>query len=197
MMSFCVSNDSHLLSYDKTYIAGYSCTSSVLFFFINVLAIGLQVLRNVMWTKSSQVQRLALKDDAYSENRWSKTKTLLWYTLIQYILYVVSFLLIVGGNLIILFSVGLGNLLGVYYSMRRQEADTPVQIENEMVSMLDDYDDLSSKKTLTAQQEREMVEMKRLRDELRKFLTERSSNYNVSQGPRASAFRDHRVVYRL
>jgi len=196
-MSVCVSNDSHLLSYDKTYIAGYSCTSGVLFFFINVFAIGLQVLRNVMWTKSSQVQRLALKEEAYSEKRWGKTKTLLWYTLIQYLLYVVSFLLIVGGNLIVLFSVGLGNILGVYYSMRRQEADTPEQIEEEMVSMLNDYDDLSTKETLTAEQAREMAEMKRLRDELRKFLTNRSSSYKESQEPRASAFRSPRDLYRF
>jgi len=35
----------------------------------------------------------------------------------------VSFLLIVGGNIFLLVSVGIGNVAGVYYSMMRQQAD--------------------------------------------------------------------------
>lgn len=184
MSTTCVSNDSHLLSFDKTYIAGYSCTSTLLFIFVNIFAVVLQVVRNIMWTKSGQIQRLALKEIPFSPARSAKTKTLLWYTLIQYLLYVTSFLLIVGGNLIILFSVGLGNLLGVYYSMQRQAADTSVRFEDEMVAMLDDYEDLSRSTQLTPEEEKEKEEMIRLQHDLRKFLSQ--SSYNKRQAQQAS-----------
>lgn len=179
-----MSNDSHLLSFDKTYIAGYSCTSTLLFVFVNIFAVLLQVVRNIMWTKSGQIQRLALKELPYSPARYAKTKSLLWYTLLQYLLYVTSFLLIVGGNLIILFSVGLGNMLGVYYSMQRQAADASVRFEDEMVAMLDDYEDLSKSTQLSPEEEKEKEEMIRLQHDLRKFLSQ--SSYNERQAQQAS-----------
>jgi hypothetical protein len=47
----------------------------------------------------------------------------MYYTAISYCLYIVSFLLIVGGNIFLLISVGIGNVAGVYYSMMYQQAD--------------------------------------------------------------------------
>jgi cell division protein FtsB len=157
-----------------------------------MIAIVIQVVRNILWTKTSQTQRMALLQRAKSPERWRETSRLLWYTAASYTLYVISFLLLLSANLFILIAVGGGNILGVYYSMETQTQDAVVQLDEEMVGMLSSYDNLSNKKSnLTKEEEKEMAEMKLLKKDLMLFLGSQRSSHSEYQESQASEARKY------
>jgi len=168
-MSVCSSSDSNFLNFDTTNIAGYVCVSTPLYWSMWVVAVLIQIARNFVWTKTSQVSRLALRYPKDSYERSKYVNQLLIHTVIAFLLYVFSFLLILGANMGILFAVLLGNVAGVYISMNRQEKDgNPISVE--MVDMLKGWDAIENNKNLSGEQRKELDELRILRKELANFL---------------------------
>merc|ERR1711998_460631 len=83
------------------------------------MAILIQVARNKLWIKNSQATRVALNESPGNRN----LMPILLYTLANTSLYILSILVILGGNLIVLFCILLGNMIGVFMSLSKQDAD--------------------------------------------------------------------------
>ena len=169
-MSVCTSGESNFLTFDTTVIAGYTCNSVAIYILIWVVALIIQIARNFVWTQTSQVSRLALRYPVGSTERSFYIRQLLIHTLISFVLYIFSFLLIIGANLGILIAVLIGNLLGVYISMNRQQKDATPSISVEMVDMLKEWDTIENNKNLSGEQRKELDELRILRQELLNFL---------------------------
>ena len=54
MSDVCVSQESNLLHLDRVVLAGYECTSTVLYVFLLLCSILIQIARNFLWTKMGQ-----------------------------------------------------------------------------------------------------------------------------------------------
>tara|TARA_A100001015_G_C14846418_1_gene654643 strand:- start:277 stop:810 length:534 start_codon:yes stop_codon:yes gene_type:complete len=170
--SVCLKESNHLLTLDTTYVAGYKCTSVGLYIFVLFIAIGVQVGRNLIWTKSSQASREALHEPKGPKRSKLITKLLL-LSLLSFMLYIVNILLILGANLGILASVLIGNLVGVYISFSRQKQDK-ARTSIELKTMVEEYEDIFTSKKLTPEQDKQEQEHKKqleaTRDALRRFL---------------------------
>ena len=200
LFDICIERQSNFINWSTTVIAGYECEAAWLYWCVWFFAIFLQILRNMIWTRSGQAQRMALHHPIGSPERWQYIRTLLVYTVISMLLYIASFLLIVGANLGILLAILIGNVTGVYYSMTNQKKDAKTRLEPEMLHMLSDYknieDELSSKVKLTEEEETELADLRQLKKELNNFLSRKSprsrymsrpvrqaSSLHIGQGP--------------
>ena len=79
--------------------------------------------QNVLATKDGQASRQALLTKKGSPERRRIIWKLLWYTFIASLLGTVHTLLVIGANVYILLALLAGNLAGVYFSYRQQQAD--------------------------------------------------------------------------
>ena len=173
MSDVCISQESNLLHVDRVVIAGYECTSGFLYVLLIFCSIAIQISREYIWTKVSQRRRLTLQTPIGSKERDSHIRWMLWYNLISWVLYIISFLLILGANLGFMVAQLVGNLLGVYYSLTRQdrdrksEASTNLELE-EMSGLLNKYMECPKK----LKNEREVEDIRKFRELLAKFLME-------------------------
>ena len=74
-------------------------------------------------TKDGQASRQALLTKKGSPERRRIIWKLLWFTFLASLLGTVHTLLVIGANVYILIALLLGNLAGVYFSYRQQQAD--------------------------------------------------------------------------
>ena len=93
------------------------------FWLLVVVAFGIQIGRNQVWIWSSQANREALNTKIGSKDRRTLVLRLLFYTLLSFILYIINFLLIVGGNVYFMLALLAGNLVGTWWGMRKQTPD--------------------------------------------------------------------------
>lgn len=182
MSDVCVSQESNLLHLDRVVLAGYECTSTVLYVFLLLCSILIQIARNFLWTKMGQRRRLALQTPVGSKERDGHIRLLLWYNFLSWMLFIVSFLLILGANLGFMVAQLIGNLLGVYYSLKRQDRDkksdasTNLELE-EMSGLLNRYMDCPEK----IKNEREIEDIRKFRELLAKFLIESDEYARISK----------------
>lgn len=182
MSDVCISQESNLLHVDRVVIAGYECTSGVLYVLLIFCSIAIQIARNFIWTKTNQRRRLTLQTAIGSKEREGHIRWLLWYNLISWVLYIISFLLILGANLGFMISQLVGNLLGVYYSLRQQdrdkksEASTNLELE-EMSGLLNKYMDCPKK----LKNEREIEDIRKFRELLARFLMNSDEYQRIKQ----------------
>ena len=142
----CTTHESNLFHFDHFEIAGLACDSALGYWLIFFFAIGLQIVRNFIWAKSSQKNREALQFDKNSPERNKIINTLLLYTVASYIGHIISFLLIVGANVGYWIAILIGNLAGTYYSLHKQDKDRrenkSMTLEmQEMSSLLERFED--------------------------------------------------------
>ena len=93
------------------------------FWVLVVVALGIQIGRNQVWIWSSQASREALNTRIDSPERSKLVLKLLAYTLLSFVLYIINFLLIVGGNVYFMLALLAGNLVGTWWGMRKQTPD--------------------------------------------------------------------------
>lgn len=203
LFDICIERESNFINWSTTIIAGYECEAAWLYWCVWIFAILLQVLRNMIWTRSGQAQRMALHHPKDSPERSAYIRTLLLYTIVSMLLYIASFLLIVGANLGILLAILIGNVTGVYYSMSNQEKDAKTRLEPEMLHMLSDYktieNELTTKATLSKEEEQELKELRQLKMELNNFLSRTSPppQYMSHPARTTSALRISRGPYKF
>ena len=183
----CVKETDHLLTYDTTWVAGYKCTSSVLYFSIVGFAILLQIARNFIWTKTSQATREALHEPVEGEGtcgacfscgstRMAYIRQLLFYTVLSMILYIINILLILGANLGILGAVLVGNLLGTWLSVALQKQDR-ARTATLLKTMVDDYDHLKKLKMWNEEEHGHIKRLEITKRKLRDFLDSENLSY--------------------
>ena len=158
----------NLFDTTQTTLFGSRCTSSIMFWIVCLMAILIQVARNKLWIKNSQATREALKKE--KTNR-SLTPILL-YTLANTSLYILSILVILGGNLIVLFCILLGNMIGVFMSLSEQDADKE-RIATALLHIKCRWDYLVKQnctQNRTPEEDREYQELKDLKEWVREWL---------------------------
>ena len=203
LFDICIERESNFINWSTTVIVGFECEAAWLYWCVWVVAVLLQVLRNMIWTRSGQAQRMALHHPIGSPERSAYIRTLLIYTVISMLLYIVSFLLIVGANLGILLAILIGNVSGVYYSMTNQKKDVKSRLEPEMLHMLSDYktieDELASKVTLSEEEQTELADLRQLKKELGNFLNHTSppQQYTSHPAQKASSLQIRRGPYKF
>ena len=154
------SNESNLWETSKTHLFGNECDGTGMFVIVCILAILIQIARNVIWVKNSQATREALKMDRVKRNR-RIILNLLFYTFASTALYIFSILIILGGNMVVLFCVLLGNLLGVAFSISEQDADKE-RLSTAIAKLKCTWEELSSKERTKEEDTKykEMIEIK-------------------------------------
>lgn len=119
----CTEFSHSFLDHSSSYIVGYKCDSTALFIAIVLSAFFLVIGQNVLATKDGQASRQALLTKKGSAARKRIIWKLLWYTFLSSLLGTIHVLLVIGANIYILIALLLGNLAGVFWSYREQEAD--------------------------------------------------------------------------
>lgn len=177
-MSTCTTHDSNLFHFDHFAIAGLECDSIVGYWVIFFLAIGLQLARNRIWIKSSQLSREALQCEKNSLKRRKIVNQIIFYDILSYIGHIISFLLIVGANVGYWVAILIGNVSGTYYFMNRQDQDH--QAENhlgkemeEMSSLLKKYD------SKTIRDDKELKQLREFRRNLLGFLRQSENDVQL------------------
>ena len=143
------------------------CTNEF-FWVLCILAFLNQILRNFVWIWNSQTSRETLMLEKDDPKRRTKILSLLGYTALSFVLYVFSFLIIVGGNIYFLIAILMGNLFGTGLGMARQKADTHVRDSElaleELTGLMVSYNNNNKLN------DREMSDIKRFKVALKVFL---------------------------
>ena len=163
------SNESNLWETSRTHLFGNECDGTGMFVIVCILAILIQIARNVIWVKNSQATREALKMDRVKRNRQT-ILNLLFYTFASTALYIFSILIILGGNMIVLFCVLLGNLLGVAFSISEQDADKE-RLSTAIAKLKCTWEELSSKER-TKEEDAEYKEMIEIKEWIKSWVSE-------------------------
>jgi len=169
--------ENNLFDMTQTTLFGSVCHSSVMFWIVCIMAILIQVARNKLWIKNSQATREALKEKQ-SQRRLTP---IMLYTLANTSLYILSILVILGGNLIVLICILLGNIIGVALSMSEQDADKE-RMTTALLNIQCRWKDLKNKKTLSKEQEKEYQELKMLKEWVQEWLQE-TPNISNQENP--------------
>lgn len=173
----CSTHESNLFHFDRFEIAGLECDSIAGYWIIFFFAVALQIGRNFIWAKSSQRNREALQFAKDSEQRNKIINELLLYTVVSYVGHIISFLLIVGANVGYWIAILIGNLIGTYYSLHRQDKDkkenSSMALEmQEMSSLLEKFETEEIDK-------RDYEKMKKFRKVLIGFLKDSEEYKNL------------------
>lgn len=135
-----MSCDWYFLCANKINILGEDIEGVGWFIFMLLIALSLQILANKIYVENSQVIRVMLQVD--SDKRGSPFdvnsymfKTLAW-TLASTLVWIARIILVMGNNLYIFLVVLVGNLAGVYYTLKNQHADTH-SLADDILSMLE------------------------------------------------------------
>ena len=172
----CVQETEHLLTTSITYVAGYKCTSELLYWGIFVLAIFLQIGRNLIWVKSAQATREALHESNKDGSRTPYLWELVGYTIVSMALYIANILLILGANIGILCAVLIGNVAGTVWSISNEHPDK-TRTAHGLRAMIKEYDALNSRvgqsgcQKLSCEEEKHLKDIKAAKSELQQFLT--------------------------
>jgi hypothetical protein len=182
----CTSKGHGLFDYTSTHLLGNDCDSVWMFVVIMVLAVVIQIMRNIIWIKSSQATRQAMQEDKGHRQKI----TIVMYTILSTMLYIISILVILGGNLWVMLAVLVGNVWGVLISVGEQEADKE-RLATAILHLKCKWDVLSIKKALSADESKELKELVDIRDWMKEFLNVRPSNppNTPFQGSQALKFR--------
>lgn len=168
----CSSEDNSLFETDKTHLFGNECTSDGMFWIVCILAILIQIARNIIWIKNSQAQRETLKVTS-KKRSFTLLFPLLLYTFTSTSLYIFSILIILGGNMIILICVLIGNLAGVALSMSEQDADKE-RLTTAILQLKCGWDKLNNKKEkgepFTKEEEKEYKNMLMVREWVKSWI---------------------------
>ncbi len=168
--------ENNLFDTSKTNLFGSVCTSNVMFWIVCLLAILIQIGRNILWIKNSQATREALKEKSARRNLFP----LMMYTLASTILHILSILVILGGNLIVLGAIMIGNLLGVALSMSEQDADKE-RMTTALKNMQCRWDTLNSSDKLTEEERKEYEELKNIKEWVQQWVFDQKSP-NIGPG---------------
>ena len=132
--------DWYFLCADKINILGEDIDGVGWCIVMLLIALGLQVLANKIYIEDSQVTRVMLQLDPdkrgspFDVNSYM-FKTLAW-TFASTLVWIARIILVMGNNLYIFLVVLLGNLVGVYYTLHNQHADTH-SLADDILSMLE------------------------------------------------------------
>ena len=172
-MSTC-SQDDPVLNYSFVFLK--DCTTIGWFWTFVGISFVVQILRNKIWVVNSQKSREALNVKVGSRERRDLVWWLMLYTLLSFVLHIINFLLIVGGNIWFLTSILMGNLAGTYYFMTTQPSNKhKIDTTGELEGMLK----LFNKDALASQ---ESLELEVLRVKLRNWLgLEKESTVTVEK----------------
>ena len=119
----CTEFSHAFFDHSNSYIVGYKCSSTALFWSIVIAAFVLVICQNVLATKDGQASREALLTKRGSPERRKIIWKLLWYTFLSSMLGTIHVLLVIGANIYVLAALLAGNLAGVFWSYREQQAD--------------------------------------------------------------------------
>lgn len=182
----CQSSGSGLFATTSAHLLGNDCESSAMFWVVLFLAIVIQIMRNIIWIKSSQATRMALKKKKGERPKWSIVN----YTIMSTSLHLISILVILGGNLWIMLAILVGNVIGVLISVGDQEADKE-RLTTAILHLKYKWECMEKKDKLNEEDKCQRKELEEIRDWMREFLypeTSRPQN-NVSQDLTALKFR--------
>ena len=178
----CSTEENSLFQLDKTHLFGNECESSAMFWLVCTIAVLIQIARNILWIKNNQATRHALKVNS-DQRSFALLLPLLTYTFISTSLYIFSILIILGGNMIILLFILLGNLLGVALSMSEQDADKE-RLATAMLRLKCQWDELSNKPKLSKEERKQYKNMIELKEWVQSWLqSEPSDQLNTESQP--------------
>ena len=155
----------NLFDMTQTTLFGSVCHSSLMFWIVCILAVMIQVARNKLWIKNSQATREALKEKR-SERRLTP---IMVYTLANTSLYILSILVILGGNIIVLFCILLGNIIGVFMSLSEQDADKE-RMTTALLNIQCRWEKLDNADLLSKEEEKEYQELLHLKEWVQRWL---------------------------
>jgi len=179
----CSSENNSLFQVDKTHLFGNECESSAMFWLVCALAVMIQIARNILWIKNNQATRQTLKVKS-SKRSFHLLLPLLMYTFISTSLYIFSILIILGGNIIILLFILLGNLLGVALSMSEQDADKE-RLATAILTLKCQWEHLSNKnyKELTQEEKEEYKNMSEVKEWIQSWVLNQPSDQINKESP--------------
>lgn len=178
----CSSEENSLFQTGKTHLFGNECDSTAMFWLVCTIAVLIQIARNILWIKNNQATRHALKVKS-NQRSFGLLLPLLTYTFISTSLYIFSILIILGGNIIILLFILLGNLLGVALSMSEQDADKE-RLATAMLRLKCQWDELSIKANLNKEEREQYKNMIELKEWVQSWLqSEPSGQLNTGSQP--------------
>lgn len=119
----CVEQTHDFWQHHEALLAGYKCTSDVIFYIVLASGVFIVLAQNYIGTKDGQASRQALTLPKHSKARDAVIRKLLVYTFVQSVLSTVHILLVVGLNFYVLLALMFGNVLGTYLSFRSQQQD--------------------------------------------------------------------------
>ena len=119
----CVEQTHDFWQHHQALLAGYKCTSDVIFYIVLASGVLIVLAQNYIGTKDGQASRQALTLPKHSKARDAVIRKLLVYTFVQSVLSTVHILLVVGLNFYVLLALMFGNVLGTYLSFRSQQQD--------------------------------------------------------------------------
>lgn len=119
----CVEQTHDFWQHHQALLAGYKCTSDVIFYIVLASGVLIVLAQNYIGTKDGQASRRALTLPKHSKERDAVIRELLVYTFVQSLLSTVHILLVVGLNFYVLLALMFGNVLGTYLSFRSQQQD--------------------------------------------------------------------------
>lgn len=172
----CTSSGSGLFSTEYAHLLGNECASSAMFWVVFFLAIVIQIMRNIIWIKSSQATRMALQKKKGERPKWS----IVMYTILSTSLHLISILVILGGNLWVMLAILVGNVVGVLISVGDQEADKE-RLATAVLHLKLKWEALQSKEKLTEPEKMHKKELEQVRDWMREFLYPSTSSLQNSQ----------------
>lgn len=119
----CVEQTHDFWQHHEALLAGYKCTSDVIFYLVLASGVLIVLAQNYIGTRDGQASRRALTLPKHSRERDVVIRELLVYTFAQSVLSTVHILLVVGLNFYVLLALMAGNVLGTYLSFRSQKQD--------------------------------------------------------------------------
>ena len=119
----CVEQTHDFWQHHEALLAGYKCTSDVIFYIVLASGVLIVLAQNYIGTRDGQASRRALTLPKHSRERDAVIRELLVYTFAQSLLSTVHILLVVGLNFYVLLALMFGNVLGTYLSFRSQQQD--------------------------------------------------------------------------
>ncbi len=110
---------------ETIHILSYEINGTGWFFFMLLIAFGLQWAANYIWVQNSQVTRELLqkpKDQRGGLFTGLMGKSMIW-TFVSTLIWIARIVLVMGSNIYIFIVVLVGNLIGVYFTQRDQKPD--------------------------------------------------------------------------
>lgn len=179
----CSAENNSLFQTTKTNLFGNECENPAMFWIVCLLAILVQIARNILWIKNSQATREALKVKS-DKRSFTLLLPLLLYTFTSTALYIFSILIILGGNMVILICVLIGNLSGVALSMSEQEADKE-RLTTAMINLKCKWEALQKEdpSKFNKDQLQEYKDLKEIKEWVQDWLSEPMQTLNPESNP--------------